>query len=142
MTMDDARHTPMFEEHLRLGAKMVPFAGYAMPVQYPMGIVAEHNTVRERAGLFDVSHMGELDVRGPDALDFVQYVTTNDASKLDVGQAQYSVICRQDGGALDDCIVYRFADRYMIVVNASNRDRDRDYISSHSSQYDVEVNDI
>jgi aminomethyltransferase len=140
--MDDVKHTPMFEEHLRLGARMVPFAGYAMPVQYPMGIVAEHNAVRERAGLFDVSHMGELDVRGPDALDFVQYVTTNDASKLTIGQAQYTVICRQDGGALDDCIVYRFADRYMIVVNASNRDRDRDYITAHSDRFDVEVNDI
>jgi aminomethyltransferase len=140
--MDDVKRTPIFEEHQRLGAKMVPFAGYAMPVQYPMGIVAEHNAVRERAGLFDVSHMGELDVRGPGALDFVQYVTTNDASKLKIGQAQYTVICRQDGGALDDCIVYRFADRYMIVVNASNRERDRDYITAHSERFDVEVNDI
>src|SRR6059058_1447884 len=108
--VEEARHTPLFEEHERLGAKIVPFAGYAMPVQYPTGIVAEHNAVRERAGLFDVSHMGELDVRGGDALGFVQYVTTNDASKLEVGQAQYSVLCRPDGSALDDCIVYRFED--------------------------------
>jgi aminomethyltransferase len=99
----------------------VPFAGYEMPVQYPAGIIAEHQAVRRAAGVFDVSHMGELEVRGGDALGFVQYVTTNDASKLDVGQAQYSAFCRDDGGMLDDCIVYRFEGHYMLVVNASNR---------------------
>ncbi|HUP89456.1 MAG TPA: glycine cleavage system aminomethyltransferase GcvT, partial [Longimicrobiales bacterium] len=113
----------MYEEHAAAGAKLVPFAGFEMPVQYKTGIRAEHNAVRTGAGLFDVSHMGELEVRGPQALDLVQYVTTNDASKLQVGQAQYSVICRQDGGCVDDCIVYRFDDRYMIVVNASNKDK-------------------
>jgi aminomethyltransferase len=140
--VEEVRHTPLFEEHERLGAKIVPFAGYAMPVQYPAGIVAEHNAVRERAGLFDVSHMGELEVRGGDALGFVQHVTTNDASKLEVGQAQYSVLCRPDGSALDDCIVYRFADHYMIVVNASNRAKDRDWISTFAERFDTELTDV
>jgi aminomethyltransferase len=120
---------------------MVPFAGYEMPVQYRAGILAEHRAVRKSAGLFDVSHMGELIVRGARALDFVQYVTTNDASKLQVGQAQYSVICNEKGAALDDCIVYRFADHYMIVVNASNRDKDRDWISQFTNRFGVELID-
>ncbi len=123
------KRTPLYEEHQELGGRMIPFAGYEMPVQYPTGIVAEHTAVRQRAGLFDVSHMGELEVRGEGALDLVQYVTTNDASTLEVGQAQYSVICQEDGTALDDCLVYRFPDHYMVVVNASNRDTDRDWIA-------------
>jgi aminomethyltransferase len=106
----DLKRTPLFEEHRRLDGKLVPFAGYEMPVQYPSGILAEHQAVRERAGVFDVSHMGELEVRGGDALGFVQYVTTNDASRLEVGQAQYSAFCSDDGAMLDDCIVYRFED--------------------------------
>jgi aminomethyltransferase len=133
--------TPLFGEHERLGAKIVPFAGYEMPVQYPTGIIAEHQAVRRAAGLFDVSHMGELEIRGDDALALVQYVTTNDASKLDVGQAQYSAFCRHDGGMLDDCIVYRFADHYMLVVNASNRDADRDWVVSHRGRFAAEVID-
>jgi aminomethyltransferase len=135
------KRTPLYEEHQRLGGKIVPFAGYEMPVQYATGIMAEHSAVRKAAGLFDVSHMGELDVRGGDALGFVQYVTTNDASKLNVGQAQYSAICRDDGGILDDCIVYRFDDHFMIVVNASNRDKDRDWISQHADRFGVTLTD-
>jgi len=111
-----------------------------MPVQYD-GIVAEHRAVRERAGLFDVSHMGEFVIRGGDALGLVQLVTTNDASKLDVGQAQYSVLCQEDGAALDDGLVYRFADHYMIVVNASNRERDLAWIRKFAPRFDVEVED-
>jgi aminomethyltransferase len=141
VTADGLKRTPLYEEHQRLGGKIVPFAGYEMPVQYATGIMAEHHAVRKAAGLFDVSHMGELDVRGGDALGFVQYVTTNDASKLDVGQAQYSAICRADGGILDDCIVYRFDDHYMIVVNASNRDKDRDWISQHAERFGVTLTD-
>ena len=131
------RQTPLHKEHIRAGAKMVPFAGYEMPVQYPSGILAEHRAVRERAGLFDVSHMGELIVRGGRALEFVQHVTTNDASKLQVGQAQYSVLCDEQGAALDDCLVYRFADHYMIVVNASNREKDRDWIGQFAGRFQV-----
>jgi len=135
------KKTPLYEEHVAAGAKLVPFAGYEMPVQYSSGIIAEHTAVRKRVGLFDVSHMGELEIKGPQALELVQYVTTNDASKLVVGQAQYSVICREDGGCVDDCIVYRFEDVYMIVVNASNKDKDRDWIWHHADRFDVEVND-
>src|SRR5205085_6642380 len=102
-----------------------------MPVQYRTGIIAEHQAVRTAAGLFDVSHMGEIEIRGPQALDLVQRINTNDASKLKVGQAQYSVMCREDGGCIDDCIVYRFDDHYMIVVNASNHFKDRDWINYH-----------
>ena len=137
----ELKRTPLYDEHAAAGAKLVPFAGYEMPVQYKTGIIAEHQAVRRRAGLFDVSHMGEIEVRGPQALDLAQYVTTNDASMLAVGQAQYSVICGEDGGCIDDCIVYRFEDFYMIVVNASNRDKDRDWIFNHAEKFDVEVVD-
>jgi len=139
--MSELKRTPLYDEHRRLGGKIVPFAGYEMPVQYPQGITAEHRAVREAAGLFDVSHMGELDIRGGDTLGFVQYVTTNDASKLIVGQAQYSAFCQPDGGIIDDCIVYRFDDHYMIVVNASNLDKDRDWIASHASRFNTQVID-
>ena len=133
--------TPIFGEHERLGAKLVAFAGYSMPVQYSSGILEEHRAVRTAAGLFDVSHMGEIDVSGPDALALVQIVTTNDASRIEIGQAQYTTMCREDGGTLDDCIVYRFDDRYMIVVNASNREKDRDWIEHHAKHFDVDVRD-
>jgi aminomethyltransferase len=139
--LDTLKRTPLYEEHVKAGAKMVPFAGYEMPVQYRGGILAEHRAVRQSAGVFDVSHMGELIVRGPGALDFVQFVTTNDASKLAEGQAQYSVICNEKGTALDDCIVYRLPDRYMIVVNASNRDKDREWIAQLTQEFDVELTD-
>ena len=144
MTQSDAatlKHTPLHGEHVRLGARMVPFAGYEMPVQYPSGIVAEHRAVRESVGLFDVSHMGELEIRGPDALAWVQYVVTNDVSKVDVGQAQYSALCSEQGGVLDDLIVYRFDDRYMIVVNASNLEKDREWIRSFADRFDAELLD-
>lgn len=135
------KRTPVYDAHVRAGAKLVPFAGYEMPVQYPAGIIAEHKTVRERAGLFDVSHMGELDVRGGDALGFIQYVTTNDASKLAIGQAQYSAICNEDGGVIDDCIVYRFDDHYMVVVNASNRERDFEHMSAFAGRFGATLTD-
>ncbi|HEX6940240.1 MAG TPA: glycine cleavage system aminomethyltransferase GcvT [Longimicrobiales bacterium] len=137
----ELKRTPLHDEHRRLGARMVAFAGYEMPVQYPTGIVAEHHAVRRNAGLFDVSHMGELEVRGGDALGLVQYVTTNDASRLEVGQAQYSVICQEDGAAIDDCLVYRCADRYMLVVNAANRERDLEWIRKYAARFDAEVVD-
>jgi aminomethyltransferase len=139
--MTQLKRTPLYDRHVGAGAKIVPFAGYQMPVQYPTGILAEHRAVRERAGLFDVSHMGEFIVRGGDALGFVNHVTTNDAARLQVGQAQYSVFCNQQGGALDDCIVYRFADHFMLVVNASNRDKDREWIAQYTGKYGVQLAD-
>jgi aminomethyltransferase len=135
------KRTPLHAEHVRLGGKMVPFAGYEMPVQYPAGITAEHRAVREAAGLFDVSHMGEFVLRGKDALALIQRVAVNDASKLEVGQAQYSAMCRPNGGVIDDLLVYRFADRWMLVVNASNRDKDWEWVVQQSAGMDVELED-
>lgn len=141
MADQDLRSTPLHEEHLRLDAKMVPFAGYSMPVQYPAGIVAEHNAVRTAAGLFDVSHMGELIISGSEALGLVQHVLTNDASTLEVGQAQYTALCREDGGVLDDCLLYRLAGSYLLVVNASNLDKDREWIRAHAAAFEADVED-
>jgi aminomethyltransferase len=133
--------TPLHAEHVRLGAKMVPFAGFEMPVQYPTGITAEHRAVRERAGLFDVSHMGELEVRGHDALALVQRITVNDASRLAVGQAQYSAMCLEHGGIVDDLLVYRYPDHYTLVVNASNHDKDLAWVNAAAAGLEVEVED-
>ncbi len=141
MADTELQQTPLHEEHLALNARMVPFAGYSMPVQYPAGIVKEHQAVRNAAGLFDVSHMGEFEVRGEEALDLVQHLLTNDASKLAVGQAQYTVLCQPDGTALDDCLVYRFDDRYMVVVNAANLEKDRAWFEKAAADFDVEFTD-
>ena len=120
---------------------MVPFAGFAMPVQYPTGIRAEHAAVRTAAGLFDVSHMGEFTVRGPQAEDLVQYLTVNDVSRAAIGQAQYSALCNERGTILDDLLVYRFPDRLMLVVNAGNRRKDWRWVTEHAAGYDVELSD-
>ncbi len=120
--MDDTslRLTPLHGEHVALGARMMPFAGFDMPVQYG-SIIDEHFAVRRAAGLFDVSHMGEVMVRGPHAAAFIQRLVSNDVTKLDDGKAMYSVMCRPDGGIVDDLLVYRFAEReYMLVINAAN----------------------
>lgn len=136
------KRTSLYDIHVALGAKMVPFAGYDMPVQYPTGITTEHKAVREAAGLFDVSHMGELIVRGPQAIDFVNYVTTNDVNALEVGQAQYSAFLNDRGTFVDDCLVYRFADHLLLVVNASNKDKDVAHISEHLSKFDCTLEDV
>jgi aminomethyltransferase len=133
--------TPLYAEHVALNAKIVPFAGYEMPVQYPAGITAEHQAVRNAAGLFDVSHMGEFIVRGDRALEFVQHVTTNDASRIEVGQAQYSTLCNEQGLLLDDLLVYRFPDHYMLVVNGSNREKDWAWVSRFGGDFAVELED-
>jgi aminomethyltransferase len=117
------KRTAFFDRHVRAGGKMVAFAGFEMPVQYA-GIVEEHRCVRERVGVFDVSHMGEVEVSGPDALAFVQSITINDASKLTPGRVQYSAMCYPDGGIVDDLLVYRLADRFMLVINAANTAKD------------------
>ena len=119
--------------HAALGAKMVPFAGYNMPVSY-QGINLEHQTVREKVGVFDVSHMGEFFVTGPNALSLIQRVCSNDASKLEDGEAQYSCFPNEDGGVVDDLIVYRIAaEKWLLVVNASNIDKDWAWINSHNT---------
>ena len=134
------RRTPLHAEHAALGGKLVGFAGYEMPIQYA-GITAEHQAVRTAAGLFDVSHMGEVEVSGPEALEFVQYLTTNDASRLAVGQAQYSTLLNERGGMLDDLLVYRFPEHYLLVVNAANRHADVDHLRTHSARFNVTVTD-
>jgi aminomethyltransferase len=133
------KRTPLYEAHVGLQGKLVPFAGFEMPVQYPAGIMAEHAAVRETAGLFDVSHMGEFIVRGPQALDLIQRVTVNDAARIEVGQAQYSAMCLESGGVVDDLIIYRFADRFMLVVNGANVAKDLAWILGHAEDLDVDL---
>jgi aminomethyltransferase len=115
------RHTPLHAAHQALGARLVPYAGYEMPVQYA-SIIEEHRTVRTAVGLFDLSHMGELQVGGPEALAFARYAVVSDPGALEPGQAQYSMLCADDGGIIDDLIVYRTDDGYLIVCNAANHD--------------------
>ncbi|HLG17998.1 MAG TPA: glycine cleavage system aminomethyltransferase GcvT [Blastocatellia bacterium] len=125
------KRTPLYESHVSMGARMVEFAGWEMPVQYA-GPAPEHMAVREAAGLFDVSHMGEIEIRGSGALQLVQQVTTNDASKLEDNQVQYSVLTNENGGVIDDLLVYRnSAEYFLLVVNASNTDKDFAWINSH-----------
>ena len=117
------RRTPLYDSHVKLGAKMVPFAGWEMPLYYS-SIIAEHNSVRNGAGIFDIGHMGALRITGANALDFLQKTLTNDASKLEIGASQYSIILNASGGVIDDIFVYRLPDHYMLVINASNTDKD------------------
>jgi len=129
----DLQQTPLHGLHLELGAKMVPFSGWHMPLQFGKGILGEHHAVRGSVGMFDVSHMGEVDFRGPGALGAIQTLVTNDAGKLEDGRALYTVTCRPDGGIVDDCIVYRFgAEHFRIVVNAANIAKDVAHFREHA----------
>lgn len=135
------KNTALTHIHEQLGAKMVPFAGYNMPVSYE-GINIEHETVRKGVGVFDVSHMGEFLLTGPNALDLIQKVTSNDASKMAIGQAQYTYLPNETGGVVDDLIVYKLADeKYLLVVNASNIDKDWEWISKHNTM-DAEMRNL
>jgi aminomethyltransferase len=137
----DLRRTPLYDRHAAAGAKLVPFAGWEMPVQYA-GIREEHLAVRTGAGVFDVSHMGQVHTRGPDALKFLQRMLSNDVRKLPEGGAQYSVMCREDGGVLDDLFTYRLAEcEYLTVTNASNHEKDFAWLQSHAGEFDVDVLD-
>ncbi|TNE71823.1 glycine cleavage system aminomethyltransferase GcvT [bacterium] len=125
------KRTPFYEAHVKSGAKLIDFGGFEMPVQYE-GIKAEHNAVREAVGLFDVSHMGEVMVTGADALAFIQKITINDASKLTPGKAQYSAMCYENGGIVDDLLVYMLSEHeYMLVINASNIEKDLEWMKAH-----------
>ena len=135
------KNTALTEKHIALGAKMVPFAGYNMPVQYE-GVNVEHQTVRDAVGVFDVSHMGEFLLTGSGALDLIQKVTSNDASTLTIGRAQYSCLPNGKGGIVDDLIIYKIKEeQYLLVVNASNIDKDWNWISSHNT-FDVEMRNL
>ncbi|MEI6578701.1 MAG: glycine cleavage system aminomethyltransferase GcvT, partial [Eubacteriales bacterium] len=134
--------TPLYDTHVKYGGKIVPFAGYLLPVQYQTGIAAEHIAVRTAAGLFDVSHMGEITLKGMDALKNVQMLVTNDCSVMYDGQVKYSPMCNENGGVVDDLLVYKIGDNdYMLVVNAANHDKDVEWIKSYISG-DVEFKDI
>jgi glycine cleavage system T protein (aminomethyltransferase) len=138
-TAPPLRRTSLYDTHVALGARMVPFAGWEMPVQYA-GVIAEHNAVRSAAGIFDVSHMGEIETRGPAALELLQRLLSNDLEGLEQGGAQYSVICREDGGVLDDCFTYRLeAERYLTVTNAANHAQDLAWFVAHRDDLDVEI---
>ncbi|TVZ14957.1 glycine cleavage system aminomethyltransferase GcvT [Maribacter sp. MAR_2009_72] len=136
------KNTALTTTHELLGAKMVPFAGYNMPVSYE-GVNAEHETVRNGVGVFDVSHMGEFLISGPNALDLIQRVTSNDASKLTIGRAQYSCLPNETGGIVDDLIVYRIKDdQYLLVVNASNIDKDWAHIAAYNKEFNADMRNI
>jgi aminomethyltransferase len=135
------KRTPLYERHVAAGAKLVPFAGWEMPVQYE-GVRAEHLAVRSGCGVFDVSHMGEVETSGPAAEALLQRLLSNDVSRLEVGGAQYSVLCRSEGGILDDLFTYRLAgDRYLTVTNAANHERDFDWFEEPAGGFDAQVAD-
>src|SRR3954453_1596369 len=133
------RHTPLHDRHVAAGARLVPFAGWEMPVQYE-SVKAEQLAVRESAGVFDVSHMGEIETSGPDAGRFLQHLLSNDVDKVAVGGAQYALLCKEDGGVLDDLFSYRLEDdRWLTVTNASNHVRDLEWFRAHAGGFDVEI---
>lgn len=123
MSTDTTKRTPLYDEHLILGARMIPFGGWDMPVQYS-GIIEEHRAVRSAAGLFDLGHMGQARVSGPDGERYIQYIATNDLYRIPVGLSEYSILCRPSGGTVDDIFVYRLPDSLFICLNASNTDKD------------------
>jgi aminomethyltransferase len=138
------KRTALYDRHVAAGAKLVPFAGWEMPVEYgpPSGVKPEHLATRATAGVFDVSHMGEIETAGPDAERYLQRLLSNDVSKIQIGGAQYSVLCREDGGVLDDLFTYRLgADRYLTVTNAANHDSDLAWFLKHAAGFDVTVQD-
>ena len=142
MADENLKRTTLYETHLKYGGKMVPFAGWEMPVQYTAGVINEHNAVRTACGIFDVSHMGEITVEGPDAVANLNYLLTNDFSGMTDGQARYSPMCNDDGGVVDDLIAYRKdEDEFLLVVNAANKDKDFNWIKAHAFG-DVTIEDI
>ncbi len=134
---DVVKKTPLYDEHIKLGAKMVEFAGFNMPVQYK-GVIEEHLTVRTKVGIFDVSHMGEFRVKGKEAFDYVQYLTCNDVAKLSIKQVQYSAFTTEKGTVVDDLLVYKVNDdEYLLVVNAANIDKDFAHLSRFTDKFDM-----
>ena len=136
------KRTPLYDQHVAAGAKLVPFAGWEMPVQYAGGIKEEHLNVRGHVGIFDVSHMGEIETTGPEAERFLQRILSNDVSKLSDGGAQYSVLTKEDGGVLDDLFTYRLSPyRYLTVTNAANHEKDLAWFRKHAEGFDVTLHD-
>lgn len=147
---NELKRTALYEWHVAQGARMVPFAGWEMPVQYPIGPNAEHKATREAAGLFDIDHMGQVEVRGPGAEAFVNWIVSYDVSKMNLFDAHYGLLCYDDGGVIDDLFIYKLPDQkaggdafyFFIAVNASNRDKDFAWMQAHASGFDIELNHI
>jgi aminomethyltransferase len=135
------KRTPLYDRHVEMGAKTVEFGGWDMPVQYT-GIIEEHTATRTAAGLFDISHMGQINVRGPDALPFLQHLATQDVATIGEGLANYALLCYPDGGIVDDIFIYHLPDRYLVVVNASNAEKDFAWLQEHSQRFDVALENI
>ncbi len=143
MSTTQLKKTALNEAHRKAGGRMIDFGGWDMPVQYPAGTIEEHLAVRTAAGIFDVSHMGEIEIRGPQALALVQHLTSNDAAKLADGQIQYSGLTDPEGAFVDDILVHRFGpDHFFLCVNASNSDKDFDWILAHAAVFDAEVQNL
>ena len=136
------QQTPLYDAHVALGGRMVEFAGWVLPVQYPAGPTAEHHAVRSAAGLFDIDHMGQFELRGPDADLFLQYVQVWDVAKMAPGDAHYSLLLYDDGTVVDDIFLYRLPDRWLIAVNASNRGKDFAWLQAHALGFDVALVDV
>ncbi len=137
-----AQKTVLYDEHVKLNGNMVDYAGWQMPTHYT-SIVEEHNAVRNNAGLFDVSHMGEVEVKGKDAMAFVQYLITNNPEKMEDNQVIYSFLCYEDGGIVDDLLVYKYNnEHFLLVVNASNVDKDFEWFKQHQAKFDIELTNI
>ena len=131
-SLDNLKKTPLYQRHIDLGGKMVDFGGWALPVQYASGILEECKAVRQRAGLFDVSHMGEVDIIGSGAYDYIQKLVTNDITSMTPGRCRYAVLCYENGGAVDDVLIYKYSDdHYMFIVNAGNTDKDFAWMQEH-----------
>jgi len=142
MDISSARKTPLFDVFEKYGGKVVDYAGWALPVEFE-GLIPEHEAVRNAAGLFDVSHMGEVEVKGPEAFEFVQNLVTNDVSKLEDNQILYAMMCYENGGTVDDLLVYKYADDYyFIVINAGNVDKDVEWMKKQSQGYDLELTNL
>jgi aminomethyltransferase len=135
------KRTPLFDRHVAMGARVVEFGGWEMPVQYS-GIVDEHNAVRHAAGLFDISHMGEVEVKGPGALAFLQHIATQDIAAIGEGLSNYSLMCHPNGGIVDDIFIYNLPDGYMVVVNASNTEKDFAWMLDNMHGFDIELTNI
>lgn len=137
----ELKRTLLYDTHLALGARMVEFSGWEMPVQYS-GILEEHRAVRNSAGLFDIDHMGQVRVAGPDALTYLQRLLSADLEPMQTNEAKYALMCYRDGGVVDDTFVYRFADDWMVVVNAGNREKDLSWMTAHCKSLRVELSDV
>ena len=137
-----ARKTPLYDEHVKLGGKIVDYAGWLLPVQYE-GLIPEHNAVRNEAGIFDVSHMGEIVVKGEEAEAYLDYLLTNDISKMEDNQVIYTFMCYPDGGVVDDLLVYRYnGEEYLLVVNAANVDKDFKWMIDNKKDFNIIIENI